>query len=316
MVDQDRFQALSKKWSAWVDQFLDETPEGQMALYSLPEGECPIFAAMLKACADSFEPADSKSSPAKKYFGRQRHGVFVMATVRLQEVLPDEYPNEGLARKRCQELYLLALNVAKTISHERHEEPRTVPKPMSEAPLPDDVREALDMASQPGIDVSCAIEDAPDPDDSKEAERRKTRPAPRDEIESLLATTSFTPVIDPPDLPTIPVDSARLKDIKGHGLGEMLEAYSRITRSSTSEPPPVHVSAYPASPPPAPEPGVSLGIESSIPPPSANDGDQPFSTEDAEIVAGDLLDPKALEEVHEAEIDAAFDEELTKVRKR
>ncbi|MFA6099736.1 MAG: hypothetical protein WC750_02525 [Patescibacteria group bacterium] len=279
MVDQQKFQALSKEWSALVDLFL-ETPDGKAALFTLQDGEGRIFTAILKTYADALDQA----AEIVEYFAQQGHGVFALATEELQENAPDLYSDEGLARARCEQLRDIAKDAAAIISYNRPEEPQPVaiPKSFSEIPISDDVAKVLDMASQPGFDVSCAIQGV---DDSLEAERRVTRRAPDDEIRRIWASITTTPLADPPgdqtdvrtpvvepsSVKTVPTEDAELGDIRTGNLNEVLRRFSQAPYALDPNTPPVSVSDHPASPPPAPKPGVALGIESSIPPPPDDD---------------------------------------------
>lgn len=237
MADQ-KFQALSEEWSALVDQFL-ETPDGQVAIFNLRRREGHIFFAILKSYADSLR--GENLSPCQAYFDKQRKGIHVMAVIRLQEVFPDEYPSEEAAQRRCEELEHMAQEIAAMISGQRQKKVLS----FSEMATPEDVSRTL--------------------------EERATRRAPEDEIFSLRERSRLAdePGTSSESSPTIRVD-ASLKSIQNADLEEVFRAYAQ-TVISRSDPPPVHVSAYPASLPPAPEPGVSLGIVSSIPPPLPND---------------------------------------------
>ncbi len=321
MSDQKKFQALREEWSALVDQFL-ESPNGQMAIFTLQTGEEQIFTAMLKNCADALRPTDE----AIGYFKGQRYGIFLLAMEELQASNPDTYPDEDSARLECERLLNAAEDATAIIIRELANtlEAFAAPKLISDIPLPASVNQALDLVSQSGFDVSCAFEDAPEGVDSSETETRETRRAPSSEIRRVWASVSDTPladvssdqvgaktpVVEPSDTRTVPADGTNLKDIKSGNLKELLRVYSQAPSAPASNPPPVNVSVHPASPPPAPEPGAVLGTESSIPPPADDDDDGgQFSTEDeAEIVTGDLDDPVALHEVHEADLNSVLEE--------
>ncbi|MDD5726705.1 MAG: hypothetical protein PHC53_04890 [Patescibacteria group bacterium] len=320
MSDQKEFQALREEWSALVDQFL-RSPNGQMAIFTLQVGEEQIFTAMLKNCADALRPTDEVMG----YFKGQRHGIFFLAVEELQASNPDAYPDEDSATLACERLRDAAKDATAIIIRELA---RTLeafaPKPMSDLPLPASVNQVFDLVSQSGYDVPRAFEDAPEGVNSSETETCKTRRAPDSEIRRIWASVTDTPiadvssdqpdartpVVEPSDTRTVPVDGANLKAIKSGNLKELLKVYSQAPSAPTSNPPPVNVSVHPASPPPAPEPGVQLGTESSIPPPVPEEAshDQLFSEDDAEIVTGELDDPDALKEVSEADLNSAFDE--------
>lgn len=280
MADQEKFQALREEWSALVDQFL-KTSEGQLVTFGLMDGEEEIFEYLLQDYADLL--AASTNIEAQAYFKQQRHAAFEVAVNHLEEAGLKGIAERKLARLQCANLRNAATKVANKIR-----ETRRAPeaKLVSEILLSDDVRKALDIASQPEFDVSCAFEDAPDSVDSKEAETRETRRAPDEEIKSLVAATVATPLIEPSSTLTVPVDSAGLEDIKSSSLKELYRTYSQAPCALDSNPPPVSISLHPASPPPAPDPGVSLGIESSIPPPmpeEADDKQEAFSPDDGDI---------------------------------
>ncbi|MHB8830955.1 MAG: hypothetical protein ACYC44_02485 [Patescibacteria group bacterium] len=313
MSDQKKFQALREEWSALVDLFL-QSPNGQMAIFTLQAGEEQIFAAMLKNCADALQPTDEVMG----YFRNQRYGIFLLAVEELQARDPDTYPDEDSATLACERLRDAAKDATAIIIRELASTLEAfAPKPMSDLPLPASVNQVLDLVSQSGYDVSHAFEEAAPEgvDDSS----RETRRAPNSEIRRIWASVTDTPiadvsgdqvdaktpVVEPSDTRTMPADGANLKDIKSGNLKELLKVYSQAPSAPASNPPPVNVSVHPASPPPAPEPGVQLGTESSIPPPVPEevDGKPEISgQEDGEIEIG------TGELTTEEEIDSVFDE--------
>jgi hypothetical protein len=302
MADHDRFQALREEWSDLVRHYLG-TDEGEFVLYIISEEERSLFERMLLEYADLISP---NRECIRADFEQFRKEAFQKClTSKAMRKL-----DRGAAEFRCIELRNRARDVASKVV--RYSEMARPQSRLSDIPIPDEVNKALDYALSTEFDPDKAV----DVTGVKDPRDCKTRRAPEEEVAELTSKARRTD--DPPVVAetskTTPAE-ASLKGIKAMGLKEVQRAYSQTNFVPNLDQPPFHASVHPASPPPAPEPGVFLGLESSIPPPPPSDppadaetcptepvADRVFAEDDRESITGETdLSDDELNDIVEAE---------------
>jgi len=238
MGDRDKFQALDKEWSALVDTFL-ETDDGRAVLRDLAPYEAGIFVATLKAHADVLAPTNREVGD---HFAKLKAAVHAQSLQALEDIYWAKGKAEYEAKRRANDLRSMARGMAKQV---------ILAKCHGQALQP--------IPSEPGQ-------------------------ADKDGLP--------TPVVEAA-MPTTPVgyDSEELKRLQRPDLPTLLQAFCQGREPSQSDPPPVHVSRYPASPPPAPKEGEQLGQEPSVPPPvpqlDVTEGLESFAPPSAEGIQED-----------------------------